>query len=69
MARNALIQIRRDTAANWASVNPTLASGEQGFETDTGYTKVGNGSLTWLNLPYATNPMSDQNIIAVQVFS
>ena len=34
--RNDLIQLRSDTAANWASVNPTLAVGETGFETDTG---------------------------------
>ena len=47
MARNALIQLRRDTAANWTSVNPTLAAGEQGFETDTGRYKIGNGTTPW----------------------
>ena len=30
------IKLRRDTAANWTSANPTLAAGELGFETDTG---------------------------------
>ena len=55
MARNALIQIRRDTAANWTSVNPTLASGEQGFETDTGKFKIGTGSTAWNSLLYATD--------------
>ena len=29
------VQIRKDTASNWTSTNPTLASGEFGFETDT----------------------------------
>jgi len=47
MPRNALIQLRRDTAANWTSVNPTLASGEMGLETDTGRYKIGNGTTPW----------------------
>ena len=55
MPRNDLIQIRRDTAANWASVNPILAIGEQGFETDTGKFKIGTGSTTWNSLLYATD--------------
>jgi hypothetical protein len=37
-----LIKLRRDTAANWTSVNPTLASGEPGLETDTLKIKYGN---------------------------
>ena len=41
MPRNDLIQLRSDTAANWVSVNPTLAVGEIGFETDTGKFKIG----------------------------
>ena len=36
------IQIRRDTAANWISANPTLRAGEIGIETDTLKMKVGN---------------------------
>jgi hypothetical protein len=48
------IQIRRGTAAQWTSANPTLASGEQGFETDTNKMKVGNGSTAWNSLPYIT---------------
>jgi hypothetical protein len=32
-----------DTRANWAALNPTLLSGETGFESDTGNEKVGNG--------------------------
>jgi hypothetical protein len=38
------IQIRRGTAANWTSANPTLAEGELGYETDTGKLKAGDGS-------------------------
>jgi hypothetical protein len=45
-------QIRRDTAANWTTANPVLASGEMGLETDTGKFKFGNGTATWTELPY-----------------
>jgi hypothetical protein len=48
-----LIQLRRDTAANWTSINPTLAQGEPGLETDTGKIKYGNGSTAWNSLGYA----------------
>lgn len=47
-----LIQIRRDTAANWTSANPTLAQGELGVETDTDKIKVGDGSTAWTSLSY-----------------
>jgi hypothetical protein len=46
------IQIRRGTAAQWTSTNPTLASGELGAETDTNKIKCGNGSTAWNSLPY-----------------
>lgn len=46
------IQFRRDTAANWAAVNPVLAAGEAGFETDTNQIKVGNGTAAWNSLQY-----------------
>jgi hypothetical protein len=48
----ATIQIRRDTAANWTSANPTLNSGEIGYETDTSNFKIGSGAL-WTATPYA----------------
>lgn len=47
------IQVRRDTAANWTSVNPTLAAGEVGLETDTGKLKYGTGAATWTALAYS----------------
>ena len=46
------IQVRRDTAANWTSTNPTLAAGELGFETDTAKFKIGTGSTAWTSLAY-----------------
>lgn len=46
------VQLRRDTAANWTSVNPTLAQGEVGIETDTLSLKIGDGLTDWNTLPY-----------------
>lgn len=46
------IQVRRDTATNWTTNNPTPASGEMCYETDTGKLKIGNGTDTYTNLPY-----------------
>jgi hypothetical protein len=44
-------QLRRDTTANWASANPTLASGEIGIETDSAKrVKIGDGSTAWNSL-------------------
>lgn len=58
MARNALIQVRRDTATNWTSLNPTLAAGEIGFESNTGLFKIGDGSTAWSSLGYAATTAS-----------
>jgi hypothetical protein len=46
------IQVRRGTASQWTSTNPVLASGEWGYETDTGKVKIGNGSSAWNALSY-----------------
>jgi hypothetical protein len=46
------IQVRRGTASQWTSTNPTLAAGEWGFETDTGKVKIGTGSTAWNSLGY-----------------
>lgn len=46
-------RIRRDTSANWTSVNPTLALGEPGLETDTRRVKYGDGSTAWNSLQYS----------------
>ena len=47
------IQVRRGTAADWTSVNPILAAGEMGVESNTNKFKFGNGSSTWSQLSYA----------------
>lgn len=45
------IQVRRGTASEWSSSNPVLAPGEIGFETDTGFVKMGDGITAWEFLP------------------
>jgi hypothetical protein len=67
------IQIRRDTAANWTSVDPTLAEGEFGLETDTNQLKIGDGVLAWTALAYfggSGNPFDqDLNTTDAVVFA
>ena len=46
------IQVRRGTAAQWTSANPTLSAGEWGFESDTNKAKIGTGSTAWNSLSY-----------------
>jgi hypothetical protein len=58
MPAQTVIKVRRDTAANWISTDPTLASGEIGFETDTNQLKIGNGSLAWTALDYTSGGAS-----------
>ena len=53
---NVQMQQRRDTAASWTSVNPTLRSGEFGYETDTGKFKIGDGTTPWVSLAYLPIP-------------
>ena len=45
-------QWRRDSALDWASINPVLREGEPGLELDTNKFKVGDGSTAWNDLPY-----------------
>jgi hypothetical protein len=56
------IQLRRDTAANWTSANPTLAAGEFAIETDTDKYKIGDGSTAWTSLGYSSLPAGTATI-------
>ena len=47
---DARLQLRRDTAANWTSNNPTLLNGEAGFITDTNELRIGDGSTAFNSL-------------------
>ena len=56
------LQIRNDTAQNWATENPVLKVGELGLETDTGNAKFGDGTTTWNSLKYAFRRNNTRNI-------
>ena len=60
------IQLRRDTAANWTSANPTLALGEFGMETDTMLYKIGDGTTAWNSQAYAELAGTDKFTINEQ---
>ena len=47
-----IIQIRNDISTNWSLVNPILAKGEMGIETDSNKFKIGDGVTSWNNLQY-----------------
>ena len=49
---NIILQLRHAAAASWSIVNPVLAQGEMGYETDTEQFKIGNGSTAWNSLGY-----------------
>jgi hypothetical protein len=53
------IQIRRGSASEWASANPTLAAGELGYDSTNDILKVGDGSTPWASLPDS----DDQNAL------
>ena len=61
------IQLRRDTAANWTSTDPTLAQGEFGYETDTDKFKMGDGSTAWTSLTDYYEPSNNLILDASQV--
>lgn len=46
------IKLRRDTAANFTSVNPVLGLGEPAYETDTKKLKIGDGTTAYNSLSY-----------------
>lgn len=50
----ARIKVRHDTASNWSDINPILALGEPGLETDTNKVKYGDGTTAWSDLAYTS---------------
>jgi hypothetical protein len=57
MPREDLIQVRRGTAAEWTSVNPTLADGEFGLDETNDILKIGDGFAAWDDLPSVSSPL------------
>lgn len=51
----ATVQNKSATANRWKQVNPVLAKGELGHESDTGKLKCGDGVAAWNKLPYVSD--------------
>ena len=49
----AVVKNHIDTAANLTSDDITPLAGEITFESDTGRYKTGDGTTSWISLPYA----------------
>lgn len=58
---------RKGTYQQWFDANPTLNSGEIGFESDTGKFKIGDGNTNWNNLTYFVD--EDQVTIMTQGYA
>mgnify|MGYP000152574799 CR=1 FL=1 len=55
------IKLRKDSAADWTSNDPTLGEGEVGIETDTGLFKIGDGTTAWSSLEYKNDKILDNS--------
>lgn len=62
---NTTFKFRRGSSKDWHDVNPILAEGEPGVETDTLKLKIGNGVLAWRDLPYLTGAPSEPESIFI----
>lgn len=60
------IQLRRDTAANWAEANPALAMGEAGFDVTNNQLRIGDGERNWNALTPLDGSNIDLSIYATQ---
>lgn len=67
MATSAILRHRRDTAANWTANDPVLEDGQQGFETDTLKSKLGDGVTAWTALSYASEPGGGGTVTSVDL--
>ena len=61
------IKLRRGLLDRWEQVNPILAEGEPGWAIDAFILKVGNGKLTWKELPAINVPDIDPDDIDAAV--
>ena len=61
------IKLKRDTSANWASINPVLAPGEPGYELDTAKLKIGDGTTAYNSLPFSAITLAELSNLTVDV--
>jgi len=60
MAVNNLITLRKGIATEWSSQNPTLASGEPGYDGTNNILKIGDGATAWNDLdPIALSSVNE----------
>ena len=64
-----IFKIRRDTAANWASENPTLAAGEMGLDQTNNFIKMGDGSTAWNALAQFTQNIENVEDLVGAMFT
>ena len=65
-----IFKIRRDSAANWASENPTLAAGEMGLDQTNNFIKMGDGSTAWNSLAQFTQNIENvEDLVGAMVTS
>lgn len=62
MPAQTVIRLRRGTATQWSTVNPILAAGEIGIETNTRKFKFGNGTTAWNGLDYAVGSVATEGV-------
>ena len=53
--------VQAKTSQGWTDENPVLLLGELGYETDTKFLKVGNGTVSWKDLEYMYQNADGQN--------
>ena len=63
------IQLRRGTASQWTSADPTLAAGEIGLETDTAKYKIGDGTTAWSSLAYSSLPSGTATLTGTETLT
>ena len=60
----ALIQVRRDTTANWVSQDTVLSNGEIGLDTTVDKFKFGDGTTAWTSLPYYEDDLDVTGVLS-----
>ena len=65
-----IFKIRRDTASNWSSENPTLSAGEMGLDQTNNFIKMGDGTTAWNSLAQFTQNIENvEDLVGAMVTS
>ena len=55
-----MIQFRRGTTKSWLATKTKLAAGQPGYDKDKHKIKIGDGSTSWSELPYASGLTAEE---------